>query len=63
MADSYVVQVIEREYYTKYVGHDELEEYEAQGWTVADGPNLEGTNHGEYSIIMRAPEGWTPESC
>lgn len=34
----------------RYVRHEDVERYKAEGWTVVD--DLCGTHHGEYAVLM-----------
>ena len=38
----------------EFVRHGDVEARLAQGWTVAN--NLAGTNHGHWSVLMKAPD-------
>jgi hypothetical protein len=35
----------------RYVRHADVAQFEAEGWEPL--PALEGTHHGEYSVLMR----------
>lgn len=37
----------------RYVPHGKVQEYLKKGWTMT--PALEGTSHGQWSCLMRAP--------
>lgn len=39
----------------RYVTHESVSEYLSSGWEIAD--TLNGTSHGQYSVLMR----WTAE--
>jgi hypothetical protein len=38
----------------RYVRHADIERFEAEGWELL--PALDGTHHGEYSVLMRRPQ-------
>lgn len=43
----------------RYVAHERVEEMLREGWIICDG-NLEGTCHGEWSVLMERPYRETP---
>jgi hypothetical protein len=38
----------------RYVRHADVQKFEAEGWQAT--PALDGTHHGEYSVLMRRAE-------
>jgi hypothetical protein len=38
----------------RYVRHADVAQFESEGWLAT--PALEGTHHGEYSVLMRRIE-------
>jgi hypothetical protein len=41
--------------YVRFARHHEVEQFEKEGWRVAEGTNLSDCHHGDWSVIMEKP--------